>query len=291
MQRRARVADDYAAMEPNTCPRPPDSPLTAATLAEAYRSVEHEILAIPKDQLVRISVDIPRAVQIAFGAAERLDELLPMLEELSFYDPGPARRLRTHAAAALHAHLVATNLGPTRDRRLPALLEEARELRSNLMVGAESLAHFGMLPTEQVAALRAGTRRVDLASALSTLSVMLGEVWTEVEDKVPITRAMVARAAELGLALQVALGVRRLPRDPLASREAKMLRAQAFTLLTRTHDACRRGVTFLRWGQGDVDWYVPSLYLRRSTKRSRPSFGEPPPSSGPANGTNAPRAA
>ncbi|MCX4239872.1 hypothetical protein [Paraliomyxa miuraensis] len=273
---------------------PLDGFLTATTLADAFRSAEHEIRAIPKEQLARISVDIPKVTQNVFGAAERLDELLPSLEQLSFYDPGPARRLRTHAAAALHAHLVATNLGPTRDRRLPTLLEEGRELRSNLMVGAESLAHFGLLPADQVAALRTGTRPHNLPSTLSTLSMMLGAVWTEVENKVPITPAMVARAAELGLELQVALGVRRLPRDTLASREAKLVRAQAFTLLVRTHDTCRRGVTFLRWGHGDVDWYLPSLYVQRSSRRSRPSFDETPAAASAedsANHSSASRAA
>lgn len=273
-------------MQTRRPPQPLDTSPTTVTLAAAFDTVEHEILAVPDDQLVRMCVNVPRATQVAFGAAERIDALLPMLEQLSFFDPAPARKLRTYAAAALHAHLVAKTTDSVQDDRLPRMLEEGRELRANLMIGAESLAHFGLVPAQRVAAIRAGTGNLDMATDLSALSTLLGEAWTEVKDKVPFTRAMVSRAGELGLELQIALGIRRIQRAALTRSEARMIRARAFTLFVRAYDACRRGVTFLRWGEGDIDWYVPTIYVKRSRRapaRARPILSDRSPKASTAS--------
>lgn len=250
-------------MKTSKHPKALDSSLNAATLAEAYDGVAAEIAAVPDEWLIRMALDVPRATQIGFGAAERVDELLPMLAGLSYYDVTPARKLRTYAAASLHTHLVAMNPSPGKSRRLPKLLAEGRKLRGDLMKSADTLAHFGLVSARQVANIRAGTGHLDMASDLSALAVLHGEVWSEVKDKVPITHAMVDRAAALGLDLQIALGIREVERSGLPRSEARKLRARAFTLFARAYDACRRGVTFLRWDEGDVDWYLPSIYVRR----------------------------
>jgi hypothetical protein len=250
----------------------PDSSFNATTLAEAFHAVRAEAAAIPEAFIVRMNMNVPRATQIGFGAAERIDELLPMMEQLSFFDPTPVRKVRTYAAAALHAHLVANNPNPGQNKNLPAMIAECRELRTNLLVGVQALAHFGLVSADRVAEIRRSNGHLAKAGDLSALAVLMEDAWSEVKDKVPVTRAMVERAGELGLALQIALGIRAVERGTVSKSEARDIRARTFALFARAYDACRRGVTFLRWNEGDVDWYVPSLYgnrVRRPATRRR----------------------
>jgi len=54
----------------------------------------------------------------------------------------------------------------------------------------------------------------------------------------------------------------RLPHR-LGARSREELRARAYTLLVDAYNHCRRGVTFLRWSQRDVERFLPPLFARR----------------------------
>ena len=256
----------------------PASP-TPTSLAKAFRAVEHEIAAVPDHRLIRINLNIPSAIQIGLGALERIQELLPDLAQLPDYDLPRVRELGTYAGAALFAHLQAQQ--PERGLpRLQSLLQDAVPLRACLLAGADALVAVGSMDAEQVAAIRKGRGHADTANDLSALATLYEERWDELKGRTAVTRAMVRRAAALGPRLHAELGVSRL--QPIApADERRRTRARAFTLFTEVYDLCRRGVTFIRWYEGDADHFVPSLYPKRGPRAPRPGpdHGRDPTSS------------
>lgn len=78
------------------------------------------------------------------------------------------------------------------------------------------------------------------------------------------SRAQVDRAIPLSAELQRAIGVRETNLDPLVEgNDARYVWAQAFTLFATAYNECRRGVSHLRWHEGDATEIVPSLYRGR----------------------------
>ena len=57
-------------------------------------------------------------------------------------------------------------------------------------------------------------------------------------------------------------------------------RARAFTLLVRAYDDCRQAASYLRWREGDVDDFAPSL--RPKPRRGKSGPPEPAPGQPPA---------
>lgn len=253
------------------------------SLVQAFRAVEHEIDVVSDDRVVRINLDVPSAVQIGFGVARGLEVLMPELATLPKFDLGRVRNLGTYAGAALYAHIRVQD--PGRERPLVAkLVEEAGPLEVGLFAGAQALGHAGLLPASQVVGLRHGRRRgrARIANNLSTLAMLLDEAWEQVKNKTTLTRAMVDRAAVLGQQLHEELGKRRM-RSTESVNVRRRTRARAFTLFTEVYDICRRGVTYLRWHEGDAERFVPSLYLKPGRRRvvvpsqlEQPAPAEPP---------------
>jgi hypothetical protein len=94
-------------------PSTPPSILMVQTLPEAFAAVEAEILAVPLEALIPISVDIPTVTRAVMGAIEELAKLLPDLAKLPDYDLRKVTHLQLYAGAALHAHRVAPVVDPS----------------------------------------------------------------------------------------------------------------------------------------------------------------------------------
>lgn len=249
-------------------------PALAEHAAEAFASVKDEILAVPTSALLPTNLDILRAAGRGSVAAERIAPLLPELEKLYGLDFKRIAWLGIYALALVHAHDLATEVG-AEVLALPALLEEATPLREDLLRSAELVAYFGVVPVERVAAIRRGHGHFDTAGDLLALGRMFVEIWDRVHGKVFVTRAMVERATVLGGLLNKALAHRELENSPLApNTDRRHLRAQAFTVFARAYDETRRGVSYLRWHEGDAHLLVPSLYPHRP-RRSDPASDDP----------------
>jgi hypothetical protein len=237
--------------------------LIAQGAAKAFESVREEIAAVPTDTLHPINLDIPPAARRGLVVTERLVQLFPELSSMSHLDFAKVEKLPTYALALLWAHEQAQ----TPDERavpLAELLAEAVPLRADLLRTAEMLAHFGLVSSERVAFIRSGNGHADTAADLQALGALLGDAWPTIANKVAITRAQVDRAIPLSAQLQRAIGVREANPDPLVDRtDPRHVRAQAFTLFMGAYDECRRGVSHLRWHEGDAAEIVPSLYPRR----------------------------
>lgn len=247
-------------------PHKSDTPTPILALDHAGRAfavVEDEIRAVPEADLLTINLDIPRAAGRGALAAERIIPLLPALSGLPDLELPRVKRLGLYALALHHAYDLATEAGAG-DATLRTLLEEAWPLREGMLRSAELMAHFGVFSTERVAAIRSGQGHADTADDVIALGRLFDEEWSRVTGKVPVTRAMVDRAPVLGAKLHKALAQREVEASPLVpSGDRRHVLAQAFTVFVRAYDQTRRGVTYLRWDEGDADKIVPSLYPHR----------------------------
>jgi hypothetical protein len=158
--------------------------------------------------------------------------------------------------------------GEIADPTLPEKQAEAAPLREGMLRSAETLAFYGLLPEERVAAIRAGTGWLDTGNDLSALSALYIEHWDAVEKHTAVTMAQVERAGVLGLELQTFFGMKRTDNGSGQSAELQLTRARALTKLVKVWSHVRRGVKFLRWEHGDADSFAPSLYLKRRRKGS-----------------------
>jgi hypothetical protein len=248
----------------------PKRALTITTNAQAFAELHDEIMAVPDDQLMHISVDIAHAHGIARVAADRIDKLMPELQKLPALDIQRIRKLRLYAAACQHAHLLAT--APEQaDPRLPRLLEEATKLRDELLATAKMLVVYGDVSPEHVASIHGGTGHVELASAIEQLVILFTEIWDRVEDRVPVTTEMLHRTKALAFELHGLLSAKKL--RPQEKNEAQLVRQRAFTLLVKVYEECQSAVEYLRRREGDAALYTPSLFLKK--KRRGPSEVEP----------------
>lgn len=243
--------------------------------ANAYAEAKGEIDALAEADLVSINVDIPRAVSIALGAVgpiaehrQRFMNELPMLP-IQYVD-----RLKTYALAAWYAHLLALPTASP-DNPVKPLIEEAGPLREGLLVAAEALAYRGVLDKERVAEIRSGQGHVDTANDLVALAMLFTQNWNKVANKTAVELAEVERASVLGPELLVALGEREVSKDKPADDPAKV-RVRAFSLLWKAYDQCRRGLTFLLWGERDVSEIAPSFFSGRQAPRKATAGGETP---------------
>lgn len=254
----------------------------AETAAESYKRVEEEILALAREEVGRVTADVPVACSIALGALVNLEKLRPELEQLN--DGRAAMRaldkLQDYALAAFFAHL--QSVPDTSQRELGPLLERARPLRENLLKTAEALAGFGVLSVDAVSAIREGSGNLDMAKDLALLAALFESNWERVEGKVPFERALADEAAKLGPLLLRAIGAKEVGdvrKDP--SLDWPSLRARAFRLLVNAYEELRRAASYVRWHHGDALAYAPSLHARAPVRR-RERGDEPAPPAEPA---------
>ncbi|KYF82569.1 hypothetical protein BE17_48090 [Sorangium cellulosum] len=254
-----------------SAPARPSAPNEAA---EAFALIEPELERIEK--AVPINVDIPRAVAVAVGAVPHLKALRArFVDELPRFPIDALDRLMSYALGAWYAHLLALPAGAGQDGLKP-LLDEASALRADLLVAAEALAHKGFVDAGRVAEIRSGKGHLDTANDLVALAALFGESWDAVKNRTTVEWPDVERASKLGPDLLVALGARNQPGLPAPkAADPADRRARAFTLLVRAYDQCRRGVTYLRWAEGDHDAIAPSLFATRGgARRAAPAKDE-----------------
>ncbi len=245
-----------------------DKPGVPTDAALAFAKLEAKIEALPAEEVRPVNIDIPQAVAIAVGAAPHLHALRArFIDELPRFPIAYVDEIATYALAAWFAHLLA--LPATAEGQLAVLLEEAAPLRQGLLVAAEALAHKGHLDPTMVEAIREGRGNIDTANDLVSLSALFTREWEKVGHKTAVEWPEVKRASELGPAILVALGARDQPgiKTPNAADPAQR-RQRACTLFVRAYDECQRGVSYLRWHEGDMDAIAPSLWTGRGRRPS-----------------------
>jgi hypothetical protein len=246
---------------------PTNAPALEASEA-AFARVRAELEALPAGRVRSINVYVPAAVALVMGVLPKLQGLRDAMRVL----PGAAEALDAlpdRALAALYAHAARTLGRPSGEGKSPlrALADEAKALRKRLLLGARTLAHFGLLDATQVAAVRGGLGYLDTAQELAALALLYRASWGVIATKTPVTLPEIERAAQLGPLLVAALGQRQQGTDGVSNpSEARDRLARAYTLFLEAYDACRHAVAFVRRATGDADAFAPSL--QRSQRRT-----------------------
>jgi hypothetical protein len=257
-------------------PVAPDSAISMADAEAAFARCKAHIDSIPSDEILRVTVDIRRAVALAVGAIPNLMRLRTEIAAMPGFDLKNLDQLQDRALAALFAHSTAFAQASTSE--VSALLEEAIPLREQLLDTCDLLVTFGLLNAKPVAEVRSGTGNLDIASDLIAASSLLKQRWAQVENKVPLTMAQLTHAMKLGSQLTVKLG-ERMPEngEPMTTDSALLRRARAYTLFVNTYDACQRAVYFLRWDEGDAASFAPSIFGKTGRRKEKAAPEAPVP--------------
>lgn len=255
--------------------------------AASYKRIEGKLDAMRADEVGVVRAYILVVIAVVFGALinirARLGAMRKATPELDF---DALEQLGDYTQALYYLHLItAPTEGPAAD--LPTLLAEASPLRALLLSSAENLALFGHVSSERVAAIRSGSGHLDTAEDLGRLVQLFREGGPELVARTPVTEAMLERAGELSFQIIIALGQRKVGTD--GAGELSRLeehKARALSLVVRTYNEARRGLSFLRWREGDVDTLAPSIFAGRRRKRNAPAdegpAGDGPVGEGPA---------
>jgi hypothetical protein len=104
-------------------------------------------------------------------------------------------------------------------------------------------------------------------------SLVYREAWPTLSHHTSVTQQELDEAEHTAEQLTFAFATR-ADRNT-AINEANDQRRRNFTLLAQAYDEVRRGLTYLRWHEGDVEQIAPSLYRGRggSRRRANPPAG------------------
>jgi hypothetical protein len=232
--------------------RPP-----VAQAATAFMKLKPRLAQLRPEEVAAVSVEIPAAVSIALGAVVNLRPMRAAIaEELPKHPVAMLDELEDYALAVFYAHLLSENQDG--GESVKKLAEEGAPLREALLIGAEALAHRGLLDAQKVAEIRSGRGRQDLANDLAALGALFTSQWERVKTKTAVEEQEVRRAEELGTKMLLALAAKDTNGSGKGVDPADTL-ARAWTLLSTGYSACRRAAAYLRWEQGDVDDLAPPL--------------------------------
>lgn len=231
----------------------------------ALLSLEGELLALPRESLLVVNLDLPTLVLIALGAAPRVREHRAELVRLVGEEMVRCvDRLELVAEAAGHAHV--RFLAAPAPPHLTQLSAAVLEMRALLLLDVQSLIQRKLLPPELLAQLHGAKGYKNQYFGLLFLASALRDSWDAIEHATPLELADLDRAEALANELGSAIALRGV----LAPHPAIEMRQRAFTLLVSTYDQVRRLVSFLRWSERDVEEIAPSFYAGRRRGRRAP---------------------
>lgn len=230
----------------------------------SYDKVRPQIEAQDPSNLSAHNVDIADAASIAMGAEAVIVTFRDDLVKLPNTHASNIDNLRHYALAAWY--LQATNLPTPDPAEASDAIEEVAKLREKYLMWAVPLAFSGIFSEDAISQIRERTGAKDRASDLVALAHLFDENWPKIEKMCGITRQDIQRASELGAAVFAMLSRRDNPLLTQVPQQSLRVK-QAWTLLDRAYDECRRGLTYLRWHHGDVDLIAPNL--RRNPGRPR----------------------
>ena len=235
---------------------------TKSRLAKAPEAALDELSevlnAIPAADVVRVNLDVPRAVRSISRSLLRARTLERRIAtELPLFDLSLLDKLSDYASALSQAHAlynaVETPAPPGKET-----LRQAREVRMLLCDSAQLLVLHGVIGDGQLDKLASPNGYTNVAQNLELLVAIHKRVWSKLQGKTLLT------LDELDAALTLAASLRDTSVPGLAHlTAANDLRARAFTLTLRAYREMRRAVCYLRGPEGDAEAYVPNLYAGR----------------------------
>jgi hypothetical protein len=272
-----------AAMATTDCNDLPNNATLAFRWERAFQSTADDRAALAPQALAVVNLDIPAAVAAVIGAVPKLRAIrAELVAHIVGFDTRCVDRLEDYALGAGYAH--AAWLSAAHPPSLVDLNAEAIAARDTLHYDATALARRGLLDPARLTDLKGIIGYKNVAFDLMGLVQVLRESWPTIASKTAIQPAELERAAEVADRLVAAVGARE--QSPSVAQTVSD-RQRAFTLLVDAYDEVRRGVSFLRWHEGDADAIAPSLYAGRGgsstrTAKARESSATPDATPSPA---------
>jgi hypothetical protein len=129
----------------------------------------------------------------------------------------------------------------------------------------ESVADAGLIPMAQAVAMRGGASYHDLGIALSGWTdIFRGADLAQITAKSVVTEAMLVEASAIAQDIFAITGEHSLREEKIA--EVSDIRHRVFTVCVNRYEDMRRGATYMRWFEDDVEVFTPSLYSKGSRK-------------------------
>jgi hypothetical protein len=239
--------------------------MRAETLLLGFQRVEEEVRGVTDKDLQPLNLDAASVVTTVLGNLPEIRALRAEMEALPGVDVALVDKLSDYAHALGHAH-GAYRAASERADGVVELAEAVTSLRDLLHSDAKALAKRELLAAARVAKLRTGPGYKNVAFDTVGLVQLFRERWAEIDNRTAVEKSELDHAQNLAARLLIAVGLR--DEAPALVSAAAKLRQQAFTLLNGAYDEARRAVLFLRWHHGDADQIAPSLWARRSRRRS-----------------------
>lgn len=242
----------------------PGSGVPGLRLREAFAALKPELDAMDGSDLPRIALDIHQAVVTVVGSMPEVRSLAGRVAaELPTVDPRVFEHAERAALALSYAHtqhLVASvPVVPVAE-----LTEELKRRVEVLSADARALAKRGVIDRERLSAVPGTNGAKKTVETALMVVELVRRNWEAVVGRSAITQAELDATEVLADRLLVAMGAQE--QGPTGVAETAVIRAKAYAVFLRAWDEVRRVVTFLRWREGDVDEFAPSLYAGRSRK-------------------------
>jgi hypothetical protein len=239
-----------------------------SSLEHAFRASLPELLALPKDNLLVVNVDVRSAFCTGLAVPERARLWRSrIVDELPRFDVNALDCLERYAKALMHAQVEYT-LARKRPADIRALAETTQGRYRILLNDARALAERGLIHPQKLKHLTDGRRRVDKVMALAALVTVLKTAWPRIEGKTALTLDELEQADKLAMQLLYALASQKKPLQELA--KIAELRQRAFTLFANAYTQVRRAIQYLCADEKLAERIIPSLYSRkRAGKKSK----------------------
>lgn len=250
--------------------KPSRSDLAAAE--KAYRAVEPRLLALPREQLVTVNVDVQIAATVALGVVNGITakekkrfERLASIDEL---DPKALPDLPIVARAAFHARRMFLLASATSSEAiLPAsVAEAATRLKTRMMRVVEYYLADHPVAGPQIVAIRAGTGYLDLANDLLALAKLYKDYGaTLATDRKDYKKSDAKLARELGDDIVERLG----GGVTGEARSWQDRQTRAFKLLLDVYGEVQAAGVFLFRHEGGEERFPSLIAAARSAAASR----------------------
>jgi hypothetical protein len=256
----------------------------ASIYRQAFEQVKGEIQAIPEENFVAVSLDIPATVITVQGAYPEIIALRPeFVAHLPTFEISKLDKLEVYALAMFCTqadYKAATEPAPS----LVELANSAVETRTVLLSDVNALISRGLLAGGVIIGLQGVNGYKNLMMDIGTLAGILRKHAAKIAERTSVKPAELSAAEDLANRLGKAVGLR--DQSPQIIAEASRNRQAAFTLFLHAYEEVRTGIHYLLRKGGDADSIAPSLYANRGLRRKPTDVNEDnPPAPGPASPT------
>ncbi len=230
----------------------------------ALASIADDLATLRVEDLETVNVDINAAVVTAIGC---VPELAPFEDRLARLSPETATalaKLDLYARALSQAHArYLVNEGSQAE--IPELSKRLVEVRALLLAEASLLVQRKLVEADKLGQLKGVVGFRNQINDVLQLVEVLRDALARGRVGSMLTTVELDDAEAAAQALMVAMGKRE--QAPQMHGAAAELRQRAFTLFVRSYDELRRGISWLRWHEGDVEDFIPSLYSGRGRSK------------------------